>query len=200
MPQPTRRYILRTPDVLKPLILFCTHALRMRDTRACTMIARVFRGLVHEFAGDGPIERDAREFISTEVLKACINSLNDPYFVDMQKDFAQLIASIFLTYAQLTETPKQIILSLPGMTEEQADRAIRHVLQARQNSRQQRAIVLEWLEAYRGLTINEQGRLPRPDPKKLKSEFHQKYTATDMDITKTREKSPDLDGIADMLG
>ena len=196
--QDIRAFVLQTPDILKPLILFCTHALRMRDTRACTLIAKVFRSLVPEFAGDTPIETDVREFISTEVLKACINSLNDTYFVDMQRDFAQLIATIFLTYASRTETPKNIVLSLPGMTEDQVQKAVRHLHRA-QLPRQERAVVLDWLQAYRGVTINEQGKLPRSDQRKIKSEMQQRYTETNMEVSKDKEKSPDLAGVADMF-
>lgn len=171
----------------------------MRDTRACTLITRVFRGLVPEFAGDDSIDTDVREFISTEVLKACITSLNDPYFVDMQKDFAQLIASVFTSYSSRTHTPKQVVLELPGMTEEAVDRAIRHMYRGQNNPRQQRATVLQWLAAYRGLTIDEQGKLPRPDPKKLKSELEKRYVTTDMEIHDRRGDSPDLGGVAEML-
>ena len=170
------------------------------------MIAKVFRGLVPEFAGDGAIETDVREFISMEVLKACINSLNDAYFVDMQKDFAQLIASIFVSYTPRTDTPKRVMLALPNMTADQVDRAVRHLTRAVGNLRQQRASVLHWLQDYRGLTINEQGKLPRPDWKKIKSksEMQEKYTATDMeDVGDGKEReggSPDLTGVSELLG
>ena len=196
----TRGFIVHTPEILKPLILFCTHALRMRDTRACSMIVKVLRGLVPEFAGETPIENDVREFISTEVLKACITSLNDSYFVELQKDFAQLIASILNIYSPRTQTPKQILLSLPGMTTEQVDRAIRHLYQAQSNPRQQRATVLHLLQGFRGVAVNEQGKLPKPDPKKMKSAMQKKYETKDMDTNKEKEGSPDLGGVADMFG
>ena len=196
----TRGFILRTPEILKPLILFCTHALRMRDTRACTIIAKDLRGLVCEFAGETPIDTDVREFISTEVLKACIESLNDPYFVEMQKDFAQLIASILTTYHARTPTPQNILLSLPGMRIDQVNRAIEHMLQAHGNPRKQRATVLHLLQGFRGVAINEQGKLPRPDPKKSKSAMQQRYLTNDMETSKSNAESPDLGGVADMFG
>lgn len=80
-----RSYILSTPFVLKPVILFCTHALRMRDTRSCSLIARVLRSIVPDFAGPSDVAVEVREFMSTEVLKACITSLHEEYFVEQQK-------------------------------------------------------------------------------------------------------------------
>ena len=199
-PEPTRTFILHTPDILKPVILFCTHALRMRDTRACSYIARVLRSLVPEFSGEGPVEAEVREYVSTEVLKSCITSLHDPYFVELQKEFAGLIASILISYSPRTGTPKEILLSLPGMSTDKVDRATRQLLKAQSNSRQQRAIILDLLEGFRGVAIHEQGRLPRPDPKKMRSKLQEKYMAVDMQTEPKREPSPDLTGVAGMFG
>ncbi|KAL8951121.1 MAG: hypothetical protein Q9222_002893 [Ikaeria aurantiellina] len=196
-----RSFILGTPDILKPLILFCTHAIRMHDSRSCSLITRVLSSLVPEFDTIGPVDTEVREFISTEVLKACITSLHDPYFVDQQKDLAQLIASIILIYAPRTETPKQILLSLPSMTAEKIERAIQQLFKAHQNTRQQRAIILDFLESLRGVSVSEQGKMARPDPKKIRSAMQEKYMTVDMqgDGIK-KEPSPDLGGVADMFG
>ncbi len=196
----TRSFILQTPEILKPVILFCTHALRMRDTRACSLIAKVLRSIVPEFAGDGPVESDVRIFVSTEVLKSCITSLHDPYFVELQKDFAQLIASILISYTPCTDRPKQILLSLPEMAPERVTRAIRHLFRAQQNTRQQRAIVLDLLEGFRGIAIHEQGKLPKPDAKKMRSALQEKYMTVDIQTSDKRQGSPDLGGVAAMFG
>ena len=172
----------------------------MRDTRACSLITKVLRSIVPEFAGDGSVEADVREFVSTEVLKACVTSLHDPYFVELQKDFAQLIASILISYTSRTERPKEILLSLPGMDAERLSRAIRQLFKAQQNIRQQRAIVLTLLEGFRGVAIHEQGKLPKPDGKKLRSALLEKYMTVDVQANGKREASPDLGGVAAMFG
>lgn len=171
----------------------------MRDTRACSIITKVLRSIVPEFTEEGSVESDVREFISTEVLKACITSLHDSYFAELQKDFAQLIASILISYTPKTDTPRQLLLSLPNMSVEKLDRAIRHLFKAQQNTRQQRAIVLDLLEGFRGVAIHEQGKLPKPDPKKLRSAMQEKYMTVEVPVN-TRDKSPDLRGVADMFG
>lgn len=68
--QTMREFILSSDSVLEPLILFCTHALRMRDSRCCGIIIRVFRSIVPEFQAD---RADIREFICREVLMAAID-------------------------------------------------------------------------------------------------------------------------------
>ena len=172
----------------------------MRDTRSCSFITRVLRSLIPEFVGTDPIEIDVREFISTEVLKACITSLHDPYFVDLQKDLAQLIASIVIAYNPWTETPKHILLSLPSMSAEAVDRAIRHLARSHSNGRQQRAIVLDLLEGLRGVSVSEQGKIAKPDPKRIRSAMQEKYMTVDMETNRKKEESPDLAGIANMFG
>lgn len=196
-----RSFILGTPEILKPLILFCTHAIRMRDTRSCSLITRVLGSLVPEFETMGPIDTEVREFVSTEVLKACITSLHDSYFVDLQKDLAQLIASIIIIYVPRTDTPKQILLSLPSMPPEKIDRAIQKLYKAHQNTRQQRAIVLDLLEGLRGVSISEQGKIAKSDPKKVRSAIQERYMTVDVQADgQEKQPSPYLGGVADMFG
>ena len=199
-PAPTlRTFVLETPAVLKSVILFCTHALRMHDTRACGLITRVLRSIIPVFTVDSPVAADVREFISTEVLKACITSIHDPYFVDIQSDLAQLIASILTSYSSQTGTPQEILLSLPGMDDERVTGVLARLLKASTNSRQQRAVVLELLEGLRGISISEMGKLPRPSSKKIRSALEQRYMTADAKEPIAKDPSPDLGGVADMF-
>lgn len=200
VPNSIRSFVLNTPEILKPVILFCTHALRMRDTRSCSFITRVLRSLVPEFDSSSPVAVDVREFISLEVLKACITSLHDSYFVDLQKDLAQLIASIVTTYGTKTDTPRNILLSLPSMTASRVDIALENLFKAPQNSRQQRSVVLALLEGLRGVSISEQGKIAKPDTKKLRSAMQERYMAVDVQPEGHKEASPELGGIANMFG
>ena len=194
-----RTFILETPEILKSVILFCTHALRMHDTRACGLITRVLRSIVPAFTEDSAMAADVREFISTEVLKACITSIHDPYFVDIQSDLAQLIASILSSYSAQTDTPRQIILSLPGMDTETVDSALVRLYKTSTHGRQQRAVVLKLLEGLRGISISEQGKLPRPESKKIRSAMEERYMTVDAQEPIHKEASPDLGGVADMF-
>ncbi|KAI4193844.1 MAG: hypothetical protein LQ346_003811 [Caloplaca aetnensis] len=196
-----RSFILGTPEILKPLILFCTHAIRMRDSRSCSLITRVLNSLVPEFDSAGEIDTEVREFISTEVLKACITSLHDSYFVDLHKDLAGLIANILLHYVPKSDTPKQILLSLPSMSPEKIEHAIQQLYKAHLNIRTQRSIVLILLESLRGVSVSEQGRIAKPDPKKARSAIQERYMTVDVQAEgKEKEPTPDLGGIADMFG
>ncbi|TKA66990.1 hypothetical protein B0A55_11192 [Friedmanniomyces simplex] len=166
--------VLSNPTVLEPMMLFCTHALRMRDTRCCTIICKAFRTIIPLFqsADDGvnapAAAPQVREFICTEVLKACITSLNEPYFADMQKDLASLIAHIILLYCGLTNTPREVMLSLPDMPASKVDKAFGKIAKAG-SERLQRALVLELLEGVRGVSIYEAGKIvaARETPKGL---------------------------------
>lgn len=161
--------VLSDPTILEPMLLFCTHALRMRDTRCCTLICKVFRQIVPLFnSSDRAAAPQVREFLSTEVLKACITSLNEPYFADMQKDLAALIAQIISLYSRHTSTPRDVLLSLPDMSAAKVDKALTKIGKAA-SERQQRSLVLELLEGVRGVSIYEQGKIARATPVKGRS-------------------------------
>lgn len=199
--EPTRTFVLQTPRILKPLILFCTHALSMHDTRSCSLITKVLRTIINDFAGEGDLESDVREFISTDVLKACITSLNDAYFVDMQRDLAQLIASILTLYSPRTDTPTQVIMSLPGIRREKLEHTVRFLSKSHTNTKQQRALVLDLLKGFRSVPIQDQGKIPKPDPNKLRSTMQQRYMTADMEGMELRDKDEeqDLGGVAEMF-
>lgn len=171
----------------------------MRDTRSCTYIARVLRSIVQDFAGPGDVANEVREFISVEVLKVCITSLHDPYFIDLQKEFAMLISSIILSYTPRTQTPQRVLLTLPLMTTEKVDSAVQQIFKAANNSRQQRALVLHLLHDLRSVSISEQGKISRADPKKQRSEMQEKYATVDMDAETKEPRSPDLEGVVDIF-
>lgn len=203
-----RYFVISSAEIFEPLMLFCTHALRMRDTRSCSIITRVIRSILPDFAPpyNNQNTQTIREFISTEVLKACITSVHEPYFVDMQKDLAQLIASIWVLYGPETGTPRSIFLTLPGITEEKVLQT-ESQLQRCGSPRQQRALVLELLEPLRGVSIAEQGKIlgSREERRKIRSALQERYMTNEMEAQQSNPRvdindGPDLSGVADMFG
>jgi len=206
-----RHFVLSSPEIFEPVMLFCTHALRMRDTRCCSIITRVIRSILQDFAPSPVVEdtttiRTIREFICSDVLKACITSVHESYFVDMQKDFAQLIASIWILYGTCSHTPRNIFLSLPGISEEKIAQT-ENSLHRSTSPRQHRALVLELLESLRGISIAEQGKIlgSREDRRKARSALQERYMTNEMDTQQQNHRvdindGPDLGGVADLFG
>lgn len=141
----------------------------------------------------------------SEVLKACITSVHEPYFVDMQKELAQLIASIWVLYGSTSATPRSVVLSLPGVTEQQVGET-EAALARSTSSRQQRALVLELLEGLRGVSIAEQGKIlnAREERRKAKSNLQLRYLTNAVDNEQNTavdiNDGPDLGGVADLFG
>lgn len=192
--------VLTDPTVLEPVLLFCTHALRMRDTRCCTTICRTFRTLVPLFNSDADPAPQVREFMSTEVLKACITSLNEPYFADMQKDLASLIALIIQQYRPKTSTPREVLLSLPDMSAPRVDKSMGRICrQPPPSERQLRSLVLDLLEGVRGVSIHEAGRIAAPAVKK-KSAMQQRFMEVEQQPTVvTNGDEVGLESVADLF-
>ncbi|KAK1056928.1 karyopherin [Friedmanniomyces endolithicus] len=142
----------------------------MRDTRCCTIICKAFRTIIPLFQQPANAKSPSsthssdnaaqvREFISTAVLQSCITSLHDPYFAEMQKDLASLIAQIILLYSPSTDTPREVLCSLPDMTVARVEKAFGRIAKAGGSERVLRAVVLELLEGVRGVGIYEAGRI-----------------------------------------
>lgn len=191
---PMHEFILKTPSVLEPILLFCNTAIRVRDTRSVVTIVRVLRSLLSRFRDPSPI----RDFFCNDIFKNAITSLHEPYFVDCQKELAILIAGIIYLDE---DTPRNILLSLPGMGDVyRVDRRLARLRGAnRSDERLQRSIVLDLLSSVRGLSIHEQGKIERTKPKK-KTAFQEQYMNVDAQPAIVRGTSPGLVGVADMFG
>ncbi|KAK5995776.1 Protein MSN5-like protein [Cladobotryum mycophilum] len=187
-----RRFCLTHQDIVEPLLVFCTHVIRMRDTRCCGMILRLFISLVPEFhpgqgqsqkkpqaqlTEDGRVAISAptadmspvppqiasaiREYISLDVLKACITSFHEPYFVEVQKELASLMAAIVVHYSPITSTPSEVLLALPNVDAAELERLRPYMAKPGSHTRQQRAIVLEFLKNLKGVSVSEMGKLAK---------------------------------------
>lgn len=186
-----RKFCLVQGRIVEPLLLFCTHAIRMRDTRCCSIILRVLKSIVPDFSrspapplqpppGDSldplldtsPISPEEAypisEYISSEILRACITSFHEPYFVDLQKDLAALIAAIVVYYSPLTNTPRDVLISLPSINAVEVDKLCEFATKPGSQTRQQRALVLHLLKDLKGVSIAEMGKIPRSSLPALK--------------------------------
>lgn len=153
--------------------------------------------MIPVFNTSAPPAPQVRQFISTEVLKACITSLNEPYFVDVQRDLATLIANIIHLYADKTSTPRDILLSLPDMSERRVDDAVAGIVGAG-SERQQRGLVLGLLEGVRGVGIHELGRMERPKKRSAMQAAYMEVEARPAEVV--RGGSPGLEGMAGLFG
>jgi exportin-5 len=192
---PMWKFIIDTPSVLEPILLFLKTVIRVRDTRSVVVAVRVLRQVISKFKEKSPIH----DFFCVELLKAAITSLHEPQFVDCQKDLASLIATIIHLD---DEKPRSILLSLPGMDDtHRVDRRLAKLRTAhRQDERMQRSVVLDLLSSVRGVSIHEQGKIERAKPKK-RTAFQEQYMNVDQQQPAiVRGGSPGLAGVADMFG
>ncbi len=197
-----RKFCLMQSSIVEPLLVFCTHVIRMRDTRCCGIMLRVFRSIVPEFSsgaadpippestGGNPNDAVAnnsngnnagagsgagassilipastasviREYISCDIIKACITSIHEPYFVELQRDLASVIATIVASYSRYTTTPRDVLMSLPNVNPAEVDNKLEFMLRKDTTLRQQRATVLDLLRDLKGVSISEMGKLSK---------------------------------------
>ena len=184
-----RKFCLTHQEIVEPLLMFCTHGIRMRDTRCCSMILRLFISITpdfHSVPGQTPrklptsspdaqpwappvdktpipeeIASAIREYISLDVLKACVTSFHEPYFVEVQKELASLIGTVMVYYGPITDTPRDVLLSLPNVNPAELERLTPYMAKPGSHLRQQRAIVMDLLKDLKGVSVSEMGKLPK---------------------------------------
>jgi exportin-5 len=188
--------ILDTQQVLAQILVFLTSSLRMRDSRSCSFTIQIFTRLLPFFRKPGPVH----DYVCDNVLKAAITSFNEPYFVDVQKQLASLIAQIITVDDRI---PRDVILSLPGLGErvEKVDRVLGRVRSAR-SATQGGAVVLELLSGLRGVSIHELGKMEQPKVKKQHSKT-EVMVGNEMavdDNTIRRGGEEELAGVAELMG
>lgn len=233
-----RKFCLSKQEIVEPLLVFCQHGIRMRDTRCSGMILRLFISLVPEFSHSSETKKHdsghesarqtsaavspeaasaIREYISSDVLKACLTSFHEPYFVEVQKELASLIASILVHYTPSTGTPKNVLLSLPNVNPAELERLSPYIEKPGSHLRQQRAIVLDILKDLKGVSVSEMGKLnknstngpsssKRPVRSKMAQGFMNTPDAKEGGLTRLenaggqRQATPDgLDGVANLF-
>lgn len=229
-----RKFCLMNSSVIEPLLVFMSHAIRMHDGRCCGVVLKVFRSIIPEFRGVDaqgqrlpPVEpmrhapipdnftipedttKAVREYISTEILKACISSLHEHHFVDLQRELGNVIAAIIANYIHLTETPREILSSLPNMQQQEVDACLTKITQPGTSQRAQRVLVLGLLKDLKGVSIAEMGKVQKNtdfgSAKKkasTRTEMQQQFMEappTNGQQANNGRNSPDLTGIAGLF-
>ncbi|KAI1117781.1 armadillo-type protein [Nemania sp. NC0429] len=181
-----RNFCLMHSSIVEPLLLFCTRVIGTKDTRCCSTMLRVLKSVIPEFDNSGPVlpgsigeDRGTeikhnsnpwipantasaiREYISRDIVMACVTSLHEPYFVEQQKELASLIATIVVHYSHLSTTARDVLVSLPNMKLDDVDRGIEFMLRTGTRSRGQRAVILELLRDLKGVSVSEMGKLSK---------------------------------------
>lgn len=223
-----RGFVLSNPTILEPLLVFCTHSLSFRDTKTCSVMVQALHKFVPAFSTDAHLQGNeataVREYMSSDMLKAAINSLNDGYFADYHQHLAILIALIFLSFGlpahvaatatqpahdrpRWTNTPYEVLCSIPGIKQEKVEVTGMLLMQVTLAGKRRKmaALVLSLLEDFKGVRVSELGKL---DNKQEKNGLLEKYKQRDaltmqgVDDGDRRDEGGEVDlgGVADMFG
>jgi len=188
---------LNRADILEPVLIFSKNALRFRDTRTVCKSVEILRSVLPSFREPSTVHT----FLCRDVLQDAIISFHEPYFVDSQRDLTMLIAQIIRT----DETQaREVLLSLSPLARqpEKVEKMLQQVRDNRESDRRVRALVWELLDGIRGQSIQEMGKIQTVFPKKPKVVKTQYVNPLNPDGATVAQKheSPELAGVADMLG
>ncbi|PNS21929.1 hypothetical protein CAC42_527 [Sphaceloma murrayae] len=199
-----------------PIMAFLTDALRMRDSRCVAITTHVIRSAIAQYiamttsTADRPPPSDeqvetaalVQEYLETICLQAAVTSLNEQYFVDIQKDLASLIASIIHNYTPRSNRAANFLLSIPALNAQRVETAVKRVVGSHRE-REQRAVVLELLEGIRGVRMSEVGKIGIGGNPRSEKREKNKWTQSGMEVESggiVRGNTPPEGGLGDMFG
>lgn len=139
---------------------------------------------------------------------ACITSLHEHHFVDLQRELGNVMAAIIANYSQLTPTPREVLAQLPNVRPEDVNTCFENITRVGTNQRQQRAHILDLLKDLKGVSIAEMGKVQKSmdfakasTKASTRSKMQQEFMtapATNGQQDKGRN-SPDLTGVAGLF-
>lgn len=203
--EPLSNVTFGDPRTLSSIVMFCSHVIRMRDTRSCLKVTNLFRHLLPELGRSetglpSDVASELREFFASEMLKSAISSFHEPYFTDLQRDLAILISNILVICSNFTDTPRQVMLSLPNMSPGKVNKAFEELSKAK-NERERGRLILKLLENLRGVSIHEIGKMTTPTPRNKRKTIQEQYMKMDDDSTQIRRGgSPEPGAMTDLFG
>ena len=202
---PLSLVIYQNPRVLSSIMPFCSHVIRMRDTRSCNKVIHLLLGLVSQLNTElmqctQQVTQELREFFASDVLKSAISSFHEPYFADLQLDLATMISEILMACEGFTDTPFQTVLELPEMSSSNARQAFINVKKAKA-LRARGKIMLKLLENLRGVGVHELGKISTPSSNRRRKTIQEQYTKMDDDTPRIqRGGSPESGAMTDLFG
>ncbi|RMZ75728.1 hypothetical protein DV738_g5358, partial [Chaetothyriales sp. CBS 135597] len=178
-------FVLSNQSILERLLVFIVHALTYKDTKSCYNMVIAAQRIVPAFATPAAAAEQyapVREYISDEMVRAAVMCIHDGYYAEYQQYYAQLIAIIWLYYGlptvlpgpatgsgasaeitrpALTNTPRNVLAQLPGMTDAKLVNAANDLLKEgiAGKAKKLRAIILKLLDGVRGVRISELGKI-----------------------------------------
>ncbi|KAH0441877.1 hypothetical protein CcaCcLH18_01737 [Colletotrichum camelliae] len=184
---------------LPPLLAAC---FQQMDAKINSEWEKLERQQAIDAAGDALTEEMKSESILRQVTYTAVIMVAD--FLDPTKRMVY--------YSPSTSTPRDVLLSLPNIKVADLEKLNDFVLKPASHTRQQRALVLDLLKDLKGISIAEQGKLPktssfgrakRSNRSKMAQEF---MTPTNESATRSgavtgaRQGTPDgLEGVANLF-
>ena len=204
-----REVVFSDATALSSIVTFCAHVIRMRCV-SCKHVADMFRFLLPEM--DRPqdigmpdhVVTELREFLCSDLLRAVLNSFHEPYFagLDMaQSTFAALIAAIIYHLQRFTQTPREVLLSLSGMSRSEVDQALNKI-RTTKNQKDRNGVVIKLLKKLQGVSIHEMGRIVAKTGHQRQKKAQPQYSMK-MDEDKTRIErggSPEPGALSNLFG
>lgn len=145
-----RRTVLENKNILAPFLQLCVHIMQFKDNRCSFNCCLVLRNIVQEIVLK---DNEVDQYLSNEVIRACLNILNDSFFADVHSEAGAILATLYVLLRSKHEQPL-IVLStyLPSsITREEADDFEMKLFSAK-GTRQQRGVFLEFLSTARALS------------------------------------------------
>lgn len=141
-PEELRATVLSHNEILAPLLSLCTHIMSFKDNRCSFNTCLILRQLFPEILLK---DLEVDNYVSDNMIKTCIDILNDKYFADVHHEAGSVLTTVYTTLRRRYQRPFDVLSQLlPDVSQNSLADFEKRLVEAT-NVRQQRGEFLDFL-------------------------------------------------------
>lgn len=147
-----RETIVRSKDILAPLLTLVTHIMAFKDIRCSFNSCLVLRNILPQILLQ---DSEVDIFLCDNVTKTCLDILNDPYFTEVHNEAGYILTTVYTVLRSQHQRPFETLSRLLPNVSIQSLADFETRLANPKSLRQQRGVFLEFLALVKAMHTND---------------------------------------------
>lgn len=148
-----RKVVLGSKDILAPFLSICSHIMTFKDNRCSFNTCLIMRSILPDILR---VDDEVDDYICDNLMKTCIDILNDKYFADVHHEAGYVLTTIYTILRAKYDRPFTTLCDLLPTAPRKSVTEFEERLVEAKSLRQQRGEFLEFLSFARQSHYNDE--------------------------------------------